>query len=110
MELLTEELRAQLPPLYAQERVKEEDKIVYAKFFTPSSCWTWFVTEGAQQEDDFLFFGYVIGFAREWGYFSLSELQDSCGPCGPTVDRDLNFEPKPFTEAEREYNAVHGAL
>jgi hypothetical protein len=38
MELLTEELRAQLSPLYAQERIKEKDKIVYAKFFSIASC------------------------------------------------------------------------
>ena len=33
MKLLTDELRAQLPALYAQE--KETDPMVYAKFFTP---------------------------------------------------------------------------
>jgi hypothetical protein len=104
MELLTAELRVQLPPLYSQERTS--DPLIYAKFFSTASCWTWFVTEGAQQEDDFLFFGYVIGFEREWGYFLLSELQDSCGPCGLAVERDLHFEPKPFTEAEREYNEI----
>jgi hypothetical protein len=68
------------------------------------------VTEGSQQENDFLFFGYVIGFEREWGYFSLAELQDPCGPCGPAVERDLYFEPKAFTEVEREYDETHGQL
>jgi len=106
MELLTEELRKLLPPLYAQER--EKDKMVYAKFFTPASCWTWYVTEGSPEEDDFIFFGYVIGFEREWGYFSLSEFQDSCGPCGPTVERDLYFEPARFSEVERQHGASHG--
>jgi hypothetical protein len=33
MKLLTDELLAQLPALYAQE--KEKDQMVYAKFFTP---------------------------------------------------------------------------
>ena len=40
MELLTAELQAQLPLLYAQEELN--DKMVFAKFFTPDSNWTWF--------------------------------------------------------------------
>jgi hypothetical protein len=39
MKLLTAELRASLPPLYAQE--KNTDPTVHAKFFTPDSQWTW---------------------------------------------------------------------
>ena len=54
MKLLTEELRAQLPALYTQEA--EKDKMVYIKFFSPFSNWTWFVTEGSQEEDDLIFF------------------------------------------------------
>ena len=50
MELLPDELRAQLPPLYAQEH--EKDKMVYLKFFSPYSNWTWYVTEGEQEEYD----------------------------------------------------------
>ncbi|MGH9760835.1 MAG: hypothetical protein ACREDR_28315 [Blastocatellia bacterium] len=45
MELLTEELKKLLPPLYAQEGAK--DQIVHAKFFALGSNWTWFVTEGS---------------------------------------------------------------
>jgi len=33
------------------------------------------VTEGTAIEGDFLFFGYVIGFERERGYFCLGELE-----------------------------------
>ena len=92
MELLTDELRAQLPALYAQE--KEKDPMVYAKFFTPWTGWTWFVTEGSQEGEDFIFFGYVIGFEKEWGYFSLNELSSVRGPGGLTIERDLHFTPK----------------
>lgn len=92
MELLNEELRAQLPPLYDQE--KTPDPIVHAKFFTPWTGWTWFVTEGSNQEDDFIFFGYIIGQESEWGYFSLAELESVCGPCGLRIERDLYFNPK----------------
>jgi hypothetical protein len=106
MELLTEELKKLLPPLYAQEH--EKDPMVYIKFFTPASNWTWYATEGSQQDDDFLFFGYVIGFEREWGYFSLAEFPNSVGPSVPWVERDLYFEPARFSEVERRHNQTHG--
>ncbi len=96
MELLTDDLRAVLPPPYAQEKV--EDKIVYAKFFCPWNQWTWFVTEGSPEEDDFIFFGYVIGNFSEWGYFSLNELQSVRGFGGLTIERDLHFTPKRKSE------------
>jgi hypothetical protein len=55
MQLLTDELRQKLPALYAQSKVK--DPTVYIKFFTPDSSWTWYATEGEQQDGDFIFFG-----------------------------------------------------
>ena len=99
MKLLTDELRAVLPPLYAQENTK--DPMVYAKFFTPDSSWTWYVTEGSAEEHDFIFFGYVIGLEREWGYFSLIELESVRGPLGLPIERDLYFEPKRFGELQQ---------
>ncbi len=96
MELLTPELRASLPKLYAQE--KHSDPIVHVKFFTPNSSWTWFATEGQAEENDFIFFGYVIGQFREWGYFSLNELSSVHGPYGLPIERDLHFTPGPMSE------------
>src|SRR6266478_9901622 len=96
MELLSEDLRAQLPTLYAQEN--EKDPIIHFKFFTPWTGWTWFVTEGSQEDDDFIFFGYVIGLEAEWGYFSLRELESVRGPGGLTIERDLYFTPKRKSE------------
>ncbi len=95
MELLTEELRKILPPLYSQERNK--DPTVWIKFFTPDSNWTWYITEGSVDEDDFLFFGYVVGIAEEWGYFVLSELKAARGPLNLPIERDLYFTPAPFS-------------
>ncbi len=95
MQLLSEELRAQLPPLYAQENIP--DPIVHAKFFTPDSSWTWYITEGQDDEGDFRFFGYVVGLEKEWGYFVLSELESARGPLGLPIERDLYFEPRPFS-------------
>lgn len=96
MQLLTGELRSQLPPLYSQEN--EADPIVYAKFFTPDSNFTWYITEGSPEDDDFRFFGYVKGHADEWGYFLLSELEQARGPLGLAIERDLHFSPGRFTE------------
>lgn len=96
MQLLTDELRRVLPPLYAQEHASTP--IVYAKFFTPDSNWTWYVTEGSPDGDDFRFFGFVCGLESEWGYFLLSELEAARGPLGLPIERDLHFEGGPFTD------------
>jgi hypothetical protein len=52
MQLLTEELREQLPPLYSQEKVS--DPQVICKFFTPDSQWTWYALEFDGED---IFFG-----------------------------------------------------
>jgi hypothetical protein len=96
MQLLTEEIRARLPPLGGQEGV--EDPIVHVKFFTPDAGWTWYATEGSPEEDDFVFFGYVLGVEAEWGHFSLAELQSVRGALGLPVERDLYFRPCPVSQ------------
>jgi hypothetical protein len=100
MNLLPQELRKTLPPLYSQE--SSSAPIVHAKLFTPDAGWTWFVTEGTEEEDgDWLLFGYVIGMEEEWGYFLLSEIAGVRGPLGLAVERDLWFEPGPINEVLR---------
>jgi Protein of unknown function (DUF2958) len=101
VELLPAELRAKLPPLYSQE--KNKDPVVYCKFFTPWSSWTWFVTEGEADEEDFRFFGYVCGLEEEWGYFVLSELESVRGPAGLAIERDAHFTPGPFSDVISRY-------
>jgi len=95
MKLLTKELENQIPPLRTQEE-KGMDAVVYAKFFTPDSNWTWYITE--YDPADRLFFGYVIGLENEFGYFSLDELESVKGPLGLPIERDLYFMPKPLSE------------
>ena len=100
MELLPEELKKSLPPLYSQE--SSGSPVVHAKFFTPDAGWTWFVTEGSEEEDgDWLLFGYVIGLEEEWGYFSLSEIASIRGPLRLPVERDLWFLQAPIDEVLR---------
>ena len=93
MQLLTDELREQLPPLYSQENTK--DPIVICKFFTPDSQWTWYALEFDGED---IFFGYIVGFEAEFGYFSLSELESVRGPWGLPIERDLYFKPAPLSE------------
>ena len=105
MELLSQELRSHLPKLYSQEQ--NDDPIVYAKFFFPTGRWTWFITEGQEDGDDFTFFGYVVGDAEEWGYFRLKELDKICVR-GITIERDIFFEPATFSEAIAKYRSQTG--
>ena len=100
--LLTPELRNRLPRLYAQQTV--EDPTVYAKFFFPGGVWTWFVTEGQAEGDDFTFFGYVIGFEAEFGYFSLRELEE-VNVKGILIERDRYFEPGKLSTCLADLNS-----
>jgi hypothetical protein len=95
--LLPPSLEKVIPPLYATESIEEEEKIVYAKFFAPSSGWTWFALEGSWNKDheDFTFFGLVYGFEKEYGYFSLNELESVTNPL-QRIERDLFFDPTPL--------------
>jgi len=107
MKLLPKEIRETLPPLYSQDG-KGGKAIVYAKYFTPSSSWTWFATEGESvldesgKEVDFKFFGLVEGHEKELGYFVLSELEEVRGPTGLPIERDLHFKPKTLVEIAPE--------
>lgn len=108
MELLDEETRAKLPPLYATE----EDglkTLAQVKYFTPDAQWTWYASEGQEVDEDgypdtdkekvdYLFYGMVAGFEVEFGYFSLAELETATGPMGLPIERDLYYEPKSLQE------------
>lgn len=108
MQPLPDELRVAIPALYSQEAITAQEKIVYAKFFFPASGgWTWFVMEGKQEADDFVFFGFVIGFVEEWGYFTLNELEHIYVE-GLTVERDLSFQPSKFGSVIAQFRKACG--
>src|SRR5437867_2657788 len=90
VDLFPDELRGAVPPLRSQEGI--DDPIIVAKFLTRDANWLWYVSEGSPDEDDFIFFGLVIGLEEEWGQFSLSELAEVRGPSGFPIERDLHFE------------------
>ena len=96
MKLLDDQLRARLPPLYSQEG--ESSPVVVCKLFLPGTGWTWYVTEGSEQEGDFLFFGFVVGLESEFGYFLLSELESVRNGLGLGVERDLYFTEGKLTD------------
>lgn len=87
--LITPEIAATLPPLYAQSDVA--DPTVYARFTHPDTGWIWLATE--YDPEDRVFFGLVIGFATELGYFSEDELAES------DVAMDRTFVPAPLSLA-----------
>lgn len=99
MRLLTKELRKQLPALGATEH--QDDPTVLLKLFTPDSNWSWFILEFDQADT---FFGAVAGHEFELGYISLSELEQTTGPLGLHIERDLYFKPTPLSEIRKQYD------
>jgi hypothetical protein len=102
MELLDGEQRAALPQLRATEDLSDE-AIAVVKFFTPDGNWTWWATEFDGND---LFFGLVSGFEVEYGYFSLSELEQLRGVLGLPVERDLYFRPQSLSHIHEQLRNV----
>lgn len=93
MKLLTKALEKRFAQLGRQDK---PDAIVVAKFFSPTSCWTWYATE--YDPESRIFFGLVKGFESELGSFSLDELESVRGPFGLGIERDLYFSECPLSE------------
>jgi hypothetical protein len=98
-ELLPKELLDQLPLLGSQDG-KGDQAMVYAKFFTPDSQWTWLMMEYDPTTQTG--FGLVRGIETELGYFSLVELEEVTGLLGLPVERDLFWTPRTLAEAKVE--------
>lgn len=93
MKLLTKAIEKSLPALRSQDG-KGKDAIVRVKFFLES--FTWWGLEYDPKER--LFFGFVQSSHcpdGEYGYFSLTELEQVRGRFGG-VERDLYFSPAPL--------------
>jgi len=94
MKLLTKEIRRALPPLGSQDG-QGLDAIARVKFFTPDGGWTWYATEFDGEDT---FFGLVVGFEAELGYFQLSELEQVRGRLELPIERDRSFKPTALRE------------
>ena len=92
MKLLTQAIIRKLPKIYATESIPLEEKPIICKFFNPIGSGNWYVIEGEEKEDDFIFFGLVDLHEQEFGYFSLRELESTRLPLGMKIARDINFE------------------
>jgi hypothetical protein len=95
--LLPAELVARFPALGATDGNPQARAI--AKFFSPYTGWTWFAFE--YDRASCMFFGFVIGAEKEWGYFGLEELETATAFNGlvPAVERDCHTHDLP-TKAE----------
>jgi hypothetical protein len=103
MKLMTKALEARFAELGEQDT---PDAIVVAKFFSPTSNWTWYAT--AYYPEDRLAFGLVMGFERELGYFSIDELESVQGPLGIGIERDRHFREIPLKDVVAKLEAgVH---
>ena len=91
MTLITDKIIKDLnvPILYATEDVA--DKILLIKYIEPNTLWEWYLIEYDPEQK--LAFGYVIGFEKEWGYFSIEEMEAI-----PTIIRVEDFEPIRFED------------
>jgi len=96
MKLLTKEILDKLPKLRGTEGTN--DPLVVTKFFDPTGSWTWYVIEGQDEGEDFIFYGLVKGFETELGNFSLNELKSVKGALGLGIERDMHWTPKPLSE------------
>lgn|SRR3990167_8512043 len=105
MKLLTKELLEKLPEIGSQEGMLE-NTVLYAKFFTPWTNWTWYVAEYSL--GDRIFYGYVDGHEGEWGYFSLDELEEIKGPGGLKIERDRFFKETTYREMVNKWKRVSG--
>ena len=104
--LMTKELGATIPPLYANDGADDPDAVVArVKLFSPYSNWTWYVTEWEAETG--LCFGLVEGFETELGYFDLTELSEvTVFGSVPAVERDLYWEPQTLGEIRRQASGI----
>ena len=92
MKLLTKGIIDKLEKRGRVEEYKDNDPII-AKFFNPTGAGTGYVMEGEKQSNnDWLFYGVAEIQDKEWGEFSLFELEDFRGVFGLGIERDRNFQ------------------
>ena len=95
MKLMTKEIEKKARAQYAQGN--NLNQLVVAKFFDPSSQWTWYLMNQDPEDPDYLW-GIVKGFEVEVGSFSLHELSTIKNKLGLGIERDMYFKPYPAQE------------
>ena len=96
--LMTAELEATLPGLYATDG-QGGDAVVHVHYFSPYTNWDWYGVE--YDPATRTFFGWVDGLDGEYGYFNLDELEAATLANGvPAVERDLHWTPVTLKEVK----------
>ena len=98
--LMTKELAATIPPLYANDGVEDDAVVARVKLFSPYNGWSWYITEWEAETGQC--FGLVEGFETELGYFDLTELSEVTAFGNVlAVERDLEWAPQTLGEIRR---------
>lgn len=93
MELMPEEIRRLLPPLYANEDKKPSEIKVPLKLFDPSGRGTWYITEFDGKD---IMFGFCVSplgpDCDELGYMSLQEMSEVVTRFNLGIERDIFWD------------------
>lgn len=88
------------PDIYDTDGVPLAEKIVHARYFLGESSWLIFETD----KEAGMAFGFAIlnGDAQnaEMGYIHIMSLEGEEDSNGVVIDRDLDWEPKPFGQVD----------
>lgn len=97
--LMTAVIEARAPGLGATEG--QEAPTVCAHFLSCLNGWCWWMTEYDPEPREA--FGLAQGFADEWGYFSIAEMEELNRSKGfNVIDREGYFKSKPVSECRRQ--------
>lgn len=95
MKLINDEVKKRFSEVGSQENTS--DPIVVAKFFNPAGAQTWFATEYDEKQN--ICYGYVTGMHQdEWGYFSITEMEQVKLPFGLSIERDTSSSEKTISQ------------
>ena len=93
MQLLTEEIKKLFTKYGPRSQDgKGGDALVIVKYFNPVGAGTWLIIEGEKLPNgDYMLFGLCNLFEWEWGYVSLSELQNLRLPFNMSIEREITI-------------------
>lgn len=99
MKLITKAIENEITKSSLYSTESKQEKKVIAKFFFGK--YTWYVIEGEKRGNDYLFFGIVdCAGKREYGYFTLSQLESVTWHGWHCVERDMYFKPTVISDID----------